>query len=114
MKKFLCIQRSAPSSQGSGNSGGKPSPEQMEKMMAKFKAWQEKYQDRIVDMGGRLTAGAVVTSDSVSDGPFTGGAEIAGGFMIVQAESIEDAIEVAKESPGVGARGSSVEVREIG
>jgi hypothetical protein len=111
MKKFLCIQRSTPSS---GGSGGKPSPEQMEAMMAKFNAWQEKYKDQILDMGGRLTAGAVVTADSVSDGPFTGSPEVAGGFMIVQAESMEQAVEVVKESPGVGGPGSSVEVREIG
>jgi len=110
MKKFLCIQRSTPST---GGSGSKPSPGQMEQMMAKFKSWQEKYQDNIVDMGGRLTTGAVVTSDSVSEGPFAGSAEIAGGFMIVQAESMAQAVEVAQESPGAGGPGSSVEVREI-
>lgn len=39
--------------------------------------------------------------------------EIAGGFMIVEAESLEQAVLVAAESPGVAMPGSSVEVREI-
>ncbi len=38
--------------------------------------------------------------------------EVIGGYMIVSAESMEEAVEVARESPGVFP-GSSVEVREI-
>ena len=33
--------------------------------------------------------------------------------MIVSADSLEDAMEVVRESPGVAMPGSSVEVREI-
>jgi hypothetical protein len=39
--------------------------------------------------------------------------EIVGGYMIVSADNVERAIEVARESPGVMSPGSSVEVREI-
>jgi hypothetical protein len=39
--------------------------------------------------------------------------EVIGGFMIVSAESMEEAIEVVRQSPGVWMPGSSVEVREI-
>ena len=84
----------------------------MEEMYAKFNAWKEKYQDNIVDMGGRLKSGKIVTYDGVTDGPFIEAKEVIGGFMIVSAESIEEAIEVARESPGIYP-GSSVEVREI-
>ena len=39
--------------------------------------------------------------------------EVVGGFMIVSAENLEEATEVARECPGVVMPGSSVEVREI-
>lgn len=107
-KKFLCIQRSVP-----GDSREKPSPAQMEEMYAKFNAWREKFKDNIVDMGGKLGGGKVVTSEGATDGPFVEAKEIAGGFMIVEADSIEEAVQVAQESPGVMMPGSSVEVREI-
>ncbi len=89
-----------------------PSPAQMEEMYAKFNAWKEKFKDNIVDMGGKLGGGKVVTTEGVTDGPFIEAKEIAGGFMIVSAESIDKAVEVAEQSPGVFP-GSSVEVREI-
>jgi hypothetical protein len=107
-KKYLCIQRSQP-----GGSSERPSPAQMEQMYAKFNAWKEKFQKNIVDMGGRLGSGSVVTSESAKDGPFVESKEVVGGFMIVAAESLAQAIEVARECPGVVMPGSSVEVREI-
>ncbi len=107
-KKYLCIQRSQ-----EGGDCGKPSPTQMEEMFAKFNAWREKFAANIVDMGGKLGGGQVVTSEGATDGPFVEAKEIVGGFMIVEAESIEEAVNVAQESPGVAMPGSSVEVREI-
>jgi len=38
---------------------------------------------------------------------------VIGGFMIVSADSMEEAMEVAQQSPGVAMPGSSVEIREI-
>lgn len=108
-KNYLCLQRSEQRQSGKGEA---PSPTQMEEMYAKFNAWKEKYRDNIVDMGGKLKAGKIVTSDSVADGPFVEVKEVIGGYMIVSAESLEQAVEVARESPGVFP-GSSVEVREI-
>jgi hypothetical protein len=111
-KNYLCIQRSQPSPAGNAGKGEGPSPAQMEQMYAKFIAWKEKFQDNILDMGGKLGSGKVVTVDGVTDGPFVEAKEVVGGYMIVSADSMEEAIEVAQESPGV-MPGSSVEVREI-
>ena len=72
----------------------------------------EKFQHNIVDMGGQLGGGRVVTSDGVTDGPFVEAKEVVGGYMIVAADSMQQAVEVAQESSGV-MPGSSVEVREI-
>jgi hypothetical protein len=106
-QKYLCIQRSQP------GKGEKPSPAQMEEMYAKFHAWMEKFQKNIVDMGGKLGGGSVVTSQGATDGPFVETKEVIGGFMIVSADSLAEAIEVARECPGVVMPGSSVEVREV-
>lgn len=85
----------------------------MEAMYAQFYAWKEKFQKNIVDMGGRLGGGKVVTSEGETDGPFVEAKEVVGGFMIISAESMEEAVQVARECPGVVMPGSSVEVREI-
>ena len=109
-QKYLCIQRSQPGQPGKGEA---PSPAQMEEMYAKFNAWKEKFQENIVDMGGKLGGGKVVTSEGAADGPFVEAKEVVGGYMIVSADSIEAAVEVARQSPGTAMPGSSVEVREI-
>ena len=111
MPNYLCIQRSQP-----GGAREKPSPAQpggMEEMYAVFNAWKQKFQENIVDMGGKLGGGKVVTSEGATDGPFVEAKEVVGGFMIVSAESLEEAVEVTRQCPGVVMPGSSVEVREI-
>ena len=109
-KNYLCIRRSSP---GPSSEEHSPSPAQMEEMYAKFNAWKDKFAANIVDMGGRLGDGCVVTADGSVDGPFAEAKEVVGGFMIVSADSLEGAIEVVRESPGVVGPGASVEVREI-
>jgi hypothetical protein len=108
MPKYLCIQRSQP-----GEKREKPSPAQMQEMYAVFNAWKDKFRQNIVDMGGRLGGGKVVTSEGATDGPFVEAKEVVGGFMIISAASLEEAMQVARECPGVVMPGSSVEVREI-
>jgi hypothetical protein len=108
IQKYLFIQRSVPGSQQ------QPSPAEMQEMYAAFNAWKEKFKTKILDMGGRLKSGGkVLTASGVSDGPFVEAKEIVGGFMIVAAESYEEALEVAKEGPGMVRPGSSIEVREL-
>ncbi len=110
-QNYLCIQRNRPGQPGKGQA---PSPAQMEEMYAKFNAWKEKFQGNIVDMGGKLSGGGkIVTAEGAKDGPFVEAKEVIGGYMIVSAESIEEAVEVARQCPGVARPGSSVEVREI-
>lgn len=106
-QNYLCIQRGQP------GQGEKPSPAQMQEMYAKFNAWKEKFQDNIVDMGGKLGSGKVVTTEGATDGPFVEAKEVIGGYMIVSAESMEKAIEVARACPGLVSPSSGVEVREI-
>lgn len=108
-QNYLCIMRSQPQESEKNEA---PSSAQMEEMFAKFNAWKEKFKDNIVDMGGKLGEGKVVTTEGETDGPFVETKEIVGGYMIVSAENMDEAVEVARQSPGVYP-GSSVEVREI-
>lgn len=110
MPKYLCLQRHLP---GGEQHGEKPSPAKMQAMQTKFHEWREKFQKNLTDMGGRLGAGRVVPSQPAPDGPLVEVKELAGGYMIVTAASIEEAIAVARECPGLVRPGSGVEVIEI-
>lgn len=106
-QKYLFIHRSQP------GTAPQPSPAQMQEMFAAFNAWKEKFKSQILDMGGKLRSGGrILTPSGVTDGPFVEGKEIVGGFMVVAAESYEQALEIARESPGLRP-GASIEVREL-
>ena len=107
MPNFLCLQRSLPSEDAE-----KPSPAQMQEMYAKFGAWQKKFEANLIDMGGKLGKGKLVTVEN-ADGPFVEIKELVGGYMIVEADDLDGAIEVAKGCPGLVSPGSGVEVIEI-
>ena len=110
MPKYLCLQRSLP---GGDPQGGKPSPSQMQAMYTQFNEWREKFQKNLTDMGGRLGAGRLVTTQPAPDGPLVEVKELVGGYMIVTATNLEEAIDVARGCPGLVRPGSGVEVIEI-
>ena len=107
-QKYLVFLRNIPGKQEP------PSPAQMQEMYAAFNAWTEKFKGAIVDLGGRLKPGGkILTASGVTDGPFAEAKEVVGGYMVVAAESSDDAVEIARECPGVVRPGSIVEIREI-
>ncbi len=108
MPTYLCLQRSLP------NSGAEqPSPTQMQDIYAQFGAWQAKFQSNLIDMGGKLGDGKLVTGPGASDGPFVEVKELVGGYMIVEADTLDEAIVVASGCPGLVSARSGVEVIEI-
>ena len=79
--------------------GGMPEGEaETKRVMDAWGAWMGKYQDAIVDPGNPFTPVAkTITADGrVSDGPV---GEPASGYTVVKADSMERAIEIAKECP---------------
>jgi hypothetical protein len=108
MPNYLCLQRALP-----GGDEAKPSPAQMQTMYAKFNEWREKFQANLTDPGGKLGAGRLVTAQPAQDGPWVEVKELIGGYMIVSAVSLEEAIQVARECPGLVGPRSGVEVIEI-
>ncbi len=110
MPKYLCLQRSLP---GDAAQAEKPSPAQMQAMYEKFNAWREQFQQQLPDLGGRLGRGRLVTSQPAPDGPLVEVKELVGGYMIVSAANLDEAIAVASACPGLVRPGSGVEVIEI-
>lgn len=110
MPRFLCLQRNIP---GAARPGEKPSPAQMQAMYAQFNQWREKFQKNLADTGGKLGAGRVVTAKPAPDGPLVEVKELVGGYMIVSAATLDEAIAVASQCPGLVRPGSGVEVIEI-
>jgi len=110
MPKYLCLQRSLPMAKSGGE---KPSPAEMQAMYEKFNAWREKFQKNLPDLGGRLGDGRLALPAPAPDGPFIEVKELVGGYMIVSAASLDEAIQIASECPGLMRPGSGVEVIEI-
>ena len=92
------------------------SPEDMQKTMQAWMSWINDGMAAgwMLEPGDALNPGGkVVNADkSVTDGPFTESKEVVGGYSIVQADSIEQAIEYANSCPEL-AHGGRVEVREL-
>jgi hypothetical protein len=110
MPKYLCLQRSLA---GGDASSAKPSPAQMQEMYDKFNEWRQKFEKNLVDLGGRLGPGKLALPDPAPDGPFVEVKELVGGYMVLSAADLDEAIQVARECPGLMHPGSGVEVIEI-
>ncbi len=93
------------------------SPEQMQVWMKQTMDWIGGIaaQNKFVSGTGLLFDGAqVVHSDKmVTNGPFGEIKETIGGFIVVKAETIEEAVEFAKGCPVLGGEGNTMEVRKI-
>ena len=91
------------------------SPEELQKGMDKFTAWFEKLQCKLksgqaLEQEGRLVSGR--NGSVVSDGPFAESKEAIGGYFLLELDSFEEALAIAKGCPFLQ-YGSSIEVRPI-
>jgi hypothetical protein len=99
--------------------GGMPSdasPEQMQANMGKWFAWIEK-----LSKDGRYVAGEPLLpggkliqgkNKSVTDGPYTEGKELVGGFFIVNAADMNEAVKLCDDYPDYEI-GGSIQVRQV-
>ena len=92
------------------------SPEEMQSHMQKWGVWMQKLAET-----GNFISGLPLQKEGivlekwgevVTDAPFAEGNEIVGGYLIVKADSLEQAGDLAKECPIFEHEGT-VEVREI-
>ena len=110
MKDYMFIIR------GGQDVGATKSPEEMQEHMQHWQKW----------MGGMAQAGKLVggqplmnegrtlvaSGTSVIDRPLVEGKELVGGYLIVKADSLDAATELAQGCPGFE-HACTVEVREI-
>jgi hypothetical protein len=61
-----------------------------------------------LEHNGKIVAGR----NAVTDGPFAESKEAIAGFFVIQADGLEQAVEIAKSCPGLD-YGQTVEVRAI-
>jgi len=74
-------------------------------------------QNKLVDKGNSLlprsdSAKTVKPGNVVTDGPYTEIKEFISGYIVVRAENIDEAVEMAKGNP-IFKIGGNIEVREI-
>jgi hypothetical protein len=93
------------------------SPEEIQNVMSRWIAWL----DRLTEQG-KLRAGQPLTDkgkvisgrkgETVLDGPFAESKETVAGYVLLQVDNLDEAMEIAKECPGLD-YGLSVEVRQV-
>ena len=110
MKQFMYLLRG-------GDSMADFSPEQMEAHMQEWKAWMGGLAEQ-----GKLAGGLPLGKEGkqvkgknkmVTDGPFAAGKEIVGGYIIVNASNMDDAIELSKDCPIFHSDDANLEIREL-
>jgi hypothetical protein len=98
MNQFLIIVR--------GSDHSTSSPEQIQKRMALFGEWMEKV------LAGRYVGGAPLEdtdarflkskNEILTDGPFMESKEMISGYVIINANDIQEATELTKQCPLLG------------
>ena len=92
------------------------SPDAQQAHMQKWFDWIQKLEHEKRYVGGEalVPGGKTVTGQKkvVTDGPFAESKEVVGGYFIVLAKNMDEAVEMAKECPDYVLDGT-VEVREV-
>jgi hypothetical protein len=90
---------------------------ELRKLMNQNKAWIERLTTQGKAKPGRALErrGAIVSGTNgrfVTDGPFAESKEAIGGYLVLDVETLDEAVAIAQSSPGL-AYGGSIEVRPV-
>jgi len=93
------------------------SREELQKLMDQNKAWIERLTAQGKAKPGRALErrGAIVSGKNgrfITDGPFAESKEAIGGYLVLDVETIDEAIAIAQSIPGLAYAGS-IEVRPV-
>ena len=94
------------------------SPDEMQAMFARYRAWGQKLRDagrilgsnKLEDGTGRLLRGQGPAM-RITDGPYAETKDVVAGYYLIQAESYEDAVKCSKDCPHL--EFGTIEVRRI-
>jgi hypothetical protein len=110
MQDFMFIFRG-----GSDASG--LSPDEMQNHMQKWFQWVEELRAKNIYVGGEALTpvGKTISGKKalVTDGPYAESKELVGGYFVVKANSLEEAVEIAKTGYPDFVFNGAVEVREV-
>ncbi|MDP4261118.1 MAG: YciI family protein [Bacteroidota bacterium] len=108
MEKFMLIFHGGPPASSS--------PEEMQARMGKWMAWIDKLAKKEQYVAGEplLPGGKQITGKkkTVTDGPYTEGKEVVGGFFIIKAENMNEAVKICDDYPDYE-KGGTVQVRQV-
>lgn len=114
MKDFMLVFRSHATSE---EAFANQSPEQLQAEMALWTNWMDAIAKQGKMVGGQplLPEGKVLRGKAkkLTDGPYTEGKDIVGGYMIIKANDYDDAVKLSLGCPSLNAEDGSVEIREI-
>ena len=108
MEKFMLIFQ--------GGMSPDKSPESMQAQMGKWMAWIDKLNSTGKYIAGEplLPGGKLITGKkkTVTDGPYTEGKEVVGGFFLIKAEDMNEAVKICDDYPDYE-YGGSIQVRQV-
>jgi hypothetical protein len=108
MEKFMLIFH--------GGMHGDASPETLQANMGKWMGWIDKLakNDQYVSGEPLLPGGKLIKGNakSVTDGPYTEGKEVVGGYFIINAKDMDEATALCKDYPDFEI-GGSIQVRQV-
>ncbi len=112
MSQFLYLYRQDPATRTQAMT-----PELAQQNMQRWMSWMQDLdkQGHLKDRGQPLeAAGKVVRGQqkTVTDGPYAEAKDLVGGFSIVEAKDIDQAVELSRGCP-IFAGGGSVEIRPV-
>ncbi len=110
MKEFMMLFGTAQ------NDAPKPSPEEMQAMVQTWQDWIGGIaaQGKFVGTNALGYQGKTVHADgTITDGPYAEIKELVGGYIIVKADTLEEAIGLSKGCPTLSIPGGKVEVRDV-
>lgn len=89
-----------------------------QKWYGEIRTWYEKMgaSGKLADGGAQLQPPATaktVRASGVTDGPFIEAKEVLGGFSVLQTDTIDEAVEIARSWPGVDRGWITIEVRPV-
>ena len=107
MEKFMLIFH--------GGMNPAASPEEMQEQLGKWMAWIDKLakNDQYVSGEALLPGGKLINGKkSVTDGPFTEGKEVVGGYFIINAKDYNEAVSLCDDYPDYDLDGK-IQVRQV-
>ena len=113
MPKYMLLLHDNP------NAFANISPEAMQKIIEKYIAWGKKLREAgVMRAGDKLTdePGRVMRRKDghvhVTDGPYSESKELLGGYYMIEADTYDKAVELARDCPQLEF-GGTIEVRQV-